>query len=423
MIFLFVVQNNESNDPQEDDHDDHNMGTIEYLEDDENSNLSNGNTDYYIEEDDEVIDETMVEPALPNEAEFLMDSEPNDDSFSRENFMRLLQENREYEKLLKAKDEEIDELRKTIEKQHKILEIFQWDLNSFKENDRKVAHLTGLPNFATLSILVDFVKPGILVFSDILSKEQVVIMVLMYIRLGLCFSTLAVLFRVCPATVTRYFYSGLYSLFKQLKGLVKWPSQEIIASNTPTRFRKLYDAPIAVILDCFELFTEKPGVKEAVIKLYSNYKHHYTVKELVGITSFGTISFISKPYTGRTSDKFITEQCGLLDKLNNNDLVLADRGFTVRQAVEDRGAVLKVPDSSSKKKQLSSTAVERTRALASIRNEVERSIGSLRQKSGILSTRLPITLLNHEHNGENVLNMLVTVACALFNLCPSIISP
>lgn len=212
-------------------------------------------------------------------------------------------------------------------------------------------------------------------------------------------------------------------MFKQLKGLVKWPSQEIIASNTPTRFRKLYDAPIAVILDCFELFTEKPGVKDAVIKLYSNYKHHYTVKELVGITSFGTISFISKPYTGRTSDKFITEQCGLLDKLNNNDIVLADRGFTVRQAVQDRGAVLKVPDSSSKKKQLSSKAVERTRALASIRNEVERSIGSLRQKSGILSTRLPITLLNHEHNGENVLNMLVTVACALFNLCPSIISP
>ncbi|XP_039434790.1 uncharacterized protein LOC120416937 isoform X2 [Culex pipiens pallens] len=372
---------------------------------------------------DDVYPEDMhgeFDEAVPEDMN--VDDQENEENISRENVLGLLRQIQQYKEELEKKDAEICSLKKTVEKQNKILECFRWDLHSFQDNDRKVTHLTGLPSYITLAAVVDFVRPGIMVFSDVLSKEQVIIMVLMYIRLGLCFSTLSVLFRVCTATVTRYFYSGLYSMYMQLKGLVKWPSPDLIASNTPAKFHKLYNAPIAVILDCFEVFTEKPGVKDAIVKMYSTYKHHHTVKELIGITSFGSISFISKPYSGRTSDKYLTETCGFLENLHKDDIVLADRGFTIRKAVQDKGAILKVPDSSSKKKQLSSTAIERTRALASIRNEVERSIGSLRQKSGILSTRLPITLLNHEHNGVNVLHMIVTLACALFNLCPSIIS-
>lgn len=226
-------------------------------------------------------------------------------------------------------------------------------------------------------------------FSTSLNKQQSFIMVLMYLRLGLSFNTLAYVFDVCPATVTKNFYSTLYSLYKQLKGLVKWPSPDILKSNCPQKYKEIFSSNISVIVDCFEIFTEKPGMKDAIIKMYSNYKHHYTVKEMIDITPFGTISFISKPYSGRSSDKYITENCGFLDKLSPGDIVLADRGFTVKKAINDRGAVLKVPDSSSKRHQMSSVAIERTRALASVRNEVERSIGSLRQKYEILSHRLP----------------------------------
>lgn len=38
----------------------------------------------------------------------------------------------------------------------------------------------------------------------------------------------------------------------------------------------------------------------------------------------GTISYLSIGYGGRTSDKFITENCGYLDKLQPGDVVLAD---------------------------------------------------------------------------------------------------
>ena len=67
--------------------------------------------------------------------------------------------------------------------------------------------------------------------------------------------------------------------------------------------------------------------------MWSNYKQHNTVKLLIAITPQGTISFISKTWGGRVSDKYITERCGILDKLLPGDLVLADRGFTIPDSV------------------------------------------------------------------------------------------
>ena len=48
---------------------------------------------------------------------------------------------------------------------------------------------------------------------------------------------------------------------------------------------------------------------------WSNYKHHNTVKFLIGMTPQGYISFISKGWGGRVSDKYLTEHCGMLDYL------------------------------------------------------------------------------------------------------------
>ena len=46
-----------------------------------------------------------------------------------------------------------------------------------------------------------------------------------------------------------------------------------------------------------------------------NYKHHSTVKILIGITPQGTISFLSKCVGGHMSDKQIVEESKLLDYL------------------------------------------------------------------------------------------------------------
>jgi len=46
---------------------------------------------------------------------------------------------------------------------------------------------------------------------------------------------------------------------------------------------------------------------------------------LVGITPQGTISFVSEPWGGRTSDVYLTENCGMLQNLLPGDTVMADR--------------------------------------------------------------------------------------------------
>ena len=52
-----------------------------------------------------------------------------------------------------------------------------------------------------------------------------------------------------------------------------------------------------VMIDCFEVFCERPKSLMARAQTNSNYKHHNTVKYLIGIAQ-GVITFISKGWGG-----------------------------------------------------------------------------------------------------------------------------
>ena len=114
---------------------------------------------------------------------------------------------------------------------------------------------------------------------------------------------------------------------------------------------------------------------------YSNYKSHNTVKILVGITPQGSISFVSNSWGGRTSDKYLTDNCGILKKLLLGDLVMADRGFTIQESLMLHKAELAIPAFTKGKDQLDLVDVEQTRGIANVRIHVERVIGLLRRNT------------------------------------------
>lgn len=211
-------------------------------------------------------------------------------------------------------------------------------------------------------------------------------------------------------------------LYQQLSRAVSWPEREELRKTMPMSFRATFGVNVAVILDCFEVFIDRPSSLLPRGSTWSHYKHHNTVKYLIGIAPQGVVTFISKGWSGRTSDKKITESCGILERLLPGDYVLADRGFLISESVGLCCARLVIPAFTRGKTQLSAWDVETTRRLANVRIHVERVIGLVRSKYTILNGKVPVESLKTK-TGEDVtaFDKVVFVAAALVNLCNSVV--
>ena len=159
-------------------------------------------------------------------------------------------------------------------------------------------------------------------------------------------------------------------MYCELKQLIVWPDPVTLRENLPASFKEKFSSVVCII-DCFEIFIERPQSFQARAATYSNYKKHNTVKILIGITPTGSISFISKAWGGRVLDKVITQKSGFLDKIKYGDVVMADRGFNIHDELAINGARLEIPAFTKGKKQLSREEVEKTRQLARVRIHVE----------------------------------------------------
>ena len=153
-------------------------------------------------------------------------------------------------------------------------------------------------------------------------------------------------------------------------------------------------------LHCFEVFINRPTNLLARAQTWLSYKHHNTVTVLIGITPQSTISYVSQAWGGQTSDKFLTVNGGILNKLLPGGLVLAHRGFTITESAIFQLAQLAIPSFTKGKGQLYPVNVEKTRGIGNVCIHVERVIGLLFRKYSILSGIRPIDFLISNPNGS-----------------------
>ena len=115
-----------------------------------------------------------------------------------------------------------------------------------------------------------------------------------------------------------------------------------------------------------------------MVNFFSNYKHHTTLKGLIGISPGGAITFISQLYTGSISDREIVVRSGRLHlPLKENDSIMADNGFTIQDLLP-LGVSLNISPFLGSSAQMPAEDVILTQEIASLRMHVETAINKIK---------------------------------------------
>ena len=204
----------------------------------------------------------------------------------------------------------------------------------------------------------------------------------MKLRLNVSDQDIAYRFGISQSTVSKNFRKWINIMYVYL---IVWPGREEVLKTMPEGFKREFKS-CTCIIDCFEFFCEHPSDLMARAQTYSSYKHHNTVKFLIASTPQGVISFVSKGWGSRVSDKHLTENCGLLCHLQPGD-------FTVKDSVGLYCAEIKV-----RKKQLSRLEIDISRST------------------------LPINMIMCDDGTEtSMIDKIVVICCALCNFCDAVV--
>ena len=245
-----------------------------------------------------------------------------------------------------------------------------------------------------------------------LTRMEELIITLTKLRTGMTNWLLVDMFSVSDTRVTEIFHTWMKILATVTAPLRRWPSKEQIRKHMPPNLRRDYPKT-TVIIDCSEFYIQKPANPTAQSQTYSTYKSHNTYKCLLGISPSGAFTYVSDLYGGNVSDRFIVEHSGFLEYIQHGDDVMADRGFTIRGLLAEKGATLNMPPFTrkcgyGKGKRLNDSEIWQTRKIAKHRIHVERAIQRMKLFR-LLTSEMPSSL-------RDVADECVQVAAALCNL-------
>ena len=272
------------------------------------------------------------------------------------------------------------------------------------EDDKDCLLYTGIPllEFKTLvSCLQSFGRTTTMPVVD------EILMTLMKLRQNFVYADLAKRFKRSKGQVSQTVQFWIGVMAENTKDLVPWLPRETIKATMPHVFQRHFPNTTCVI-DCTETALQKAKNLDSRTESYSHYYACNTVKYLIATAPSGLIMYISEAYGGKCSDRHITANSGFLDYLHAGDEVMADRGFTIQDLLDERKVRLVLPAFTRKKSQLTNEQVTRTRRIANVRVHVERAIRRLKVFK-ILKHTFPINLVPK-------IDQILTICAALVNL-------
>ena len=228
--------------------------------------------------------------------------------------------------------------------------------------------------------------------SQKVSFKDQFLMVLMRLRLGLLNEDLADRFQISQSTCSNIFVTWIKILGKLLgNGLIQWLPRDRVYANLPKMFLR-HHAKTRCIIDCSEIYIERPKSPDTQAATWSDYKKHNTMKFLIGIAPSGFITFISDCYGGRTTDRFICNDSNFYNLLEAGDEIMADRGFQIKEDLLHYYCTLSIPPGARVKSQFTTGECHKTKKIANLRIHVERAINRVKEFK-ILKNVYPINML------------------------------
>ena len=103
------------------------------------------------------------------------------------------------------------------------------------------------------------------------NKFQEFIMVLMKLRLNVPHLDLAYRFDVSRPVVTRVISAWLVIMDVRLSPLISWPTRDALHKTMPQCFIDSFGYKTTVIIDCSEIFIDRPTNLMARAQTFSNY--------------------------------------------------------------------------------------------------------------------------------------------------------
>nr|CAI5865892.1 unnamed protein product [Callosobruchus analis] len=203
-------------------------------------------------------------------------------------------------------------------------------LSDLLKTNAALKSFTGINNFQILDCIVKMINEFCVtdVRSHRLNVRERVLLTMTKLKLDLSYVTLGALFSISGQLCKTYFFDFLTVLSQVLKVCIYFPSAEEVSKNLPKCFKNFKNC--RAVLDCIEIFIQRPSCLCCRIKFYSQYKKSTTIKFMTGVSPGGIITFISKPYGGRASDKLIFEESDFIKNLSpNRDSIMVDKGFLI----------------------------------------------------------------------------------------------